>query len=418
MELLMPTFSSAAELQCYADVIVRVGVNLQPGQRLLVRADLQTVDLVHAVVRSAYRAGARLVDVVWADEQLNLVRIQEAPRDSFDQAHDWIPAVTAAYLEAGDALVSIYAATPTLLAGQDAAAVSTMVRATARAAKPASDLVQRNAAAWVVVSYPTPGWAAEVLPNLAEDERMARLWQAIASTCRLDQPDPVAAWQSHVRELEARSAYMNARRYTALRFNGPGTDLTVGLVDDHLWAGGGAVSAGGLPFVPNLPTEEIFTLPHRARADGVLHSSRPLNYGGDLIDDFSVRFAAGRVVGLSAARGEETLRRLVETDEGAARLGELALVAANSPVGRTGLLFANTLFDENAASHLALGNGYRACIRDGNAMDDARFADVGGNLSVVHVDFMIGSAEMNVDGLHTDGSSEPVMRQGEWAFGV
>jgi aminopeptidase len=175
---------------------------------------------------------------------------------------------------------------------------------------------------------------------------------------------------------------------------------------------------GGLPFVPNLPTEEIFTLPHRARADGVLRSSRPLNYGGDLIDDFSISFADGRVTAASAARGEETLRRLIETDEGAARLGEIALVPASSPVGRTGLLFANTLFDENAASHLALGNGYRACVRDGNAMDDARFAEVGGNLSVVHVDFMLGTASMDVDGLRADGSAEPVMRGGEWAFEV
>lgn len=412
----MLPFHSATELQHYADVIVRVGVNLQPGQRLLVRADLQTVDLVRAVVRSAYRVGARFVDVVWSDEQLNLVRLEEAARDSLGHVAAWQPAVSIDYLEAGDALVSIYAATPTLLAGQDPEAVSTMLRAAAHAAKPVSDLVQRNAAAWVVVSYPTPGWAAAVLPEAPGEAQLKRLWQAIASTCRLDQPDPVAAWQAHVRELAARADYMNIRRYDALRFSGPGTDLTVGLVAEHLWAGGGATSEGGGPFVPNLPTEEIFTLPHQGRAEGVIHSSRPLNYGGTLIDDFSINFSNGRVTAVSAASGAATLQRLIETDEGAARLGEVALVPASSPVGRTGLLFANTLFDENAASHLALGNGYRGCVREGNAMDDARFAAIGGNLSIVHVDFMIGSAAMDVDGIYPDGRSEAVMRGGEWAF--
>lgn len=412
----MPTFCSSDELQTYADLIVRVGVNLQPGQRLLVRADLQTVDLVRAVARSAYRAGARFVDILWGDEQLALVRVQEAPRNSLEEVAAWVPTVTAAHLEAGDALVSIYAATPTLLSGQDPALISTMMRAAARAAKPASDLVQRHAAAWVVVSYPTPGWAAEIFPDLPAEERLPRLWQAIATTCRLDQPDPIAAWQQHVQGLEACCRYMNARRYDAIRLRAPGTDLTVGLADDHLWAGGGAHNAAGLPFVPNLPTDEIFTLPHRARAEGVLSSSCPLNYGGTLIDDFRIHFRDGRVTAVSAAKGEDTLRRLVETDEGAARLGELALVPASSPVGRTGLLFANTLFDENAASHLALGNGYRSCIRDGGSMDDGRFTEAGGNLSVVHVDFMIGTATMDVDGICANGSIEPVMRACEWAF--
>ncbi|RRR65713.1 MAG: aminopeptidase [Candidatus Viridilinea halotolerans] len=412
----MQAFSSPTELQAYADVIVRVGVNLQTGQRLLVRADLQTVDLVRAVTRSAYRAGARFVDVVWNDEQLGLVRLQEASRDSLEQVAAWQPQLTAAHLAAGDPLVSIYAATPTLFAGQDPEAVSTTLRAAARASKPASDLVQRNAAPWVVVSYPTPGWAAAVLPAAPEASQLSRLWHAIAATCRLDQPDPVAAWQQHVQALEARAAYMNERRYAALHFSGPGTDLTVGLVADHLWAGGGAVSEGGIPFVPNLPTEEIFTLPHHGRADGFMRSSRPLNYGGELIDDFTIHFSQGRVSDLSAARGEATLRRLIETDPGAARLGEVALVAASSPVGRTGLLFANTLFDENAASHLALGNGYRACVRDGNSRDDEQFAALGGNLSVVHVDFMLGCATMDVDGIYADDSSEAVMRGGEWVF--
>lgn len=406
------------ELSRYADVIVQVGLGLRPGQRLLVRADLQTAPLVRAVARSAYRAGARLVDVIWGDEQLTLTRAQEAPRDSLGEVPTWYPAVAADYLRAGDAMLSIYAATPTLLSGQDPEAVSTMMRATARAAQPVTELVQRNAAPWAVVSYPTPGWAAQVLPDLPEGEREAMLWRAIATTCRLDAEDPVAAWQEHVSDLSARAAHLNAKAYAALRFRGPGTDLTVGLSPGHIWAGGGSLSERGHGFVPNLPTEEVFTLPHRARVDGVVRSSRPLNYGGTLIEDFTLTFEAGRVVDVQAARGEETLRRLIDTDEGAARLGEVALVTASSPVARTGMLFANTLFDENAASHLALGSGYRFCVAGGADMSAEQFVEAGGNVSATHVDFMIGSAAVDVDGVSPDGAGEPLMRGGEWAFSV
>ncbi len=414
----MTSFISAEELGRYADVIVHVGLNLQPGQRLLVRADLQTAPLARAVARSAYRAGARLVDVIWGDEQLTLVRAQEAPRDSFDEVPAWYPEAASSYLRAGDAMLSIYAATPTLLAGQDPAAVSRMMQASAKAAQPVTELVQRNAAPWAVVSYPTPGWAAQVLPDVPEGEREARLWRAIATTCRLDSEDPVGAWKAHVADLNARAAYLNGKAYTAVRFRSPGTDLTVGLPTGHIWAGGDSQSERGQSFVPNLPTEEVFSLPDRGRVDGVVRSSRPLNYGGTLIEDFTLTFEAGRVVKAEAARGEETLRRLLDTDEGAARLGEVALVPASSPVARTGLLFANTLFDENAASHLALGSGYRFCLEGGTELSPEQFMAAGGNVSATHVDFMIGSEATDVDGVLPDGTAEPLMRRGEWAFAV
>ncbi len=414
----MSAFGSESELQRYADVIVRVGLNLRQGQRLLIRAELQTAALVRAVARSAYRAGVRFVDVIWSDEQLALVRVQEAPASTFSEVETWSAMASQGYLEAGDALLSIYAVTPNLLANENPEAISMMQRASASVARPVSDLVQRNASAWAVVSYPTPGWAAQVLPEVPEPQRLQQLWQAIAITCRLDHPDPVAAWQVHLNNLDARSAYMNARAYRALHYRGPGTDLRVGLAEGHLWIGGASTSAHGQSFVPNLPTEEIFTLPDRTQAEGVLRASRSLNFGGTLIEDFTLHFSGGRVTQLSAARGEAVLRRLVESDEGAGRLGEVALVAASSPVARTGLLFANTLFDENAASHLAFGNGYRFCLRDGVAMDDEQFCAAGGNPSMIHVDFMLGSPELDIDGLSADGSVEPVMRAGEWAFAI
>lgn len=412
----LPNFQQ--ELERYADVIVRVGLNLQAGQRLLIRPDIQTAPLVRAVARAAYAAGAPFVDVIWSDEQLGLVRARNAPSGSFEEVAAWQPEVSVAHMRAGGALLAIRGDTPGLLGGEDPEAISTMQRAVARANVNHSALVQRNAAPWAVVAYPTPGWAAQVFPGLPADEAVAKLWQAIAATCRLDAADPVAAWQSHLAELNARCAYMNAKGYSALRYTGPGTKFTLGLPEGHVWAGGDSVSESGQSFVANLPTEEIFSLPHRARADGVVRASKPLSYGGTLITEFSLAFEGGRVAKIEAASGEAVLRRLIETDEGAARLGEVALVPASSPIGRTGLLFANTLFDENAASHLALGNGYRFCLRDGTALDDAQFAAAGGNLSATHVDFMIGSAKLDVDGIAADGSAEPVMRRGEWAFAV
>jgi aminopeptidase len=411
-----PSFQQ--ELDRYADVIVHVGLSLRAGQRLLVRADVQTAPLVRAVARAAYAAGAPFVDVVWGDEQLGLIRARSAPAGSFRELAAWQPGVSEAHLRAGGALLSIRGDTPGLLGGEDPEAVSTMQLAAARANVAVSDLVQRNAAPWAVVAYPTPGWAARVFPGLPADEAVEQLWRAVAATCRLGAADPVAAWQSHLADLNARCAYMNAKAYSALRYRGPGTDFTLGLPEGHIWAGGDSTSEGGQTFVANLPTEEIFSLPHRGRADGVVRASKPLSYGGALIGDFSLVFEGGRVTKVEAGTGEAVLRRLIETDEGAARLGEVALVPASSPIARTGLLFANTLFDENAASHLALGNGYRFCLRDGAALDNAQFEAAGGNLSAAHVDFMIGSAELDIDGVAADGAAEPVMRAGEWAFAV
>lgn len=414
----MTTPAFQQELGRYADVIVRVGLNLQPGQRLLVRADLNAAPLVRAVARSAYGAGSPFVDVHWGDEQLVLARVQSAPADSMGEIAGWAPEVAAAHLRDGGALLSIRGDSPALLGGEDPKRISTMMRAAARASVPVSELVQRNASAWAVVAYPSPGWAAQVFPDLPADEAVARLWRAVADTCRLGAADPVAAWQAHVDELNARCAHMNAKAYHALRYHGPGTDFTLGLPEGHVWAGGDSTTERGQPFVANLPTEEIFSLPHRGRADGVVRASRPLSYAGTLISDFSLFFEGGRVTKVEAATGEEVLRRLVDTDEGAARLGEVALVPNSSPVSQTGLLFANTLFDENAASHLALGNGYRFCLRGGTAMSREEFEAAGGNLSATHVDFMIGSGAVDIDGLSADGAAEPVMRGGEWAFGV
>jgi aminopeptidase len=250
-----------------------------------------------------------------------------------------------------------------------------------------------------------------VFPGSAPAEQISQLWEAIARLCRLDQPDPVAAWERHLAALARRRDYLNAKRYSALHYKGPGTSLTIGLPDGHLWVSGRSESRSGIPFAPNLPTEEVFTMPHRDRVDGVVRSSKPLSYGGTVIENFGLTFAGGKTVTVTAERGQEVLQRLVDTDAGAGRLGELALVPHSSPVSQSGLLFYNTLFDENAASHVALGSAYKFTMSGGESMDDDTFERVGGNRSGVHVDFVIGSGELDVDGMVPGGATEPLMRR-------
>ena len=287
--------------------------------------------------------------------------------------------------------------------------------AIAHAVRPFRDKISRNATNWSVVAAPAASWAARVFPGLPRDEQVARLSTAIARLCRLDAPDPTAAWQSHLDALTERTALLNERRYDALRYRGPGTDLTVGLATGHIWTGGRSRSANGIVFAANLPTEEVFTMPARDRVDGHVRASKPLSYGGTLIEDFSFTFEAGRIVDVRAARAEQVLRDLVATDPGAARLGEIALVPHSSPISQAGHLFFNTLFDENAASHLAIGAAYAFTLQGGEAMTPEAFERAGGNRSATHVDFMIGSGELDIDGVLAGGTTEPVMRAGEWA---
>jgi aminopeptidase len=384
----MPNLSFEEKLQNYAEMAVKIGVGLQAGQRLMVRAPIESAPLVRLIVASAYKAGARLVDVLWTDDTIILARFNYAPRDSFEEYPTWQADALAQMANAGDAVLSIYATDPDLLKDQD------------------PDLV----------ALPIASWAAKIFPDSPPDEQISKLWEAIFKVCRLDQPDPVAAWEGHVAELSARKDYLNAKAYTALKYTAPGTDFTLGLPDHHIWHGAQSQTPTGITFIANIPTEEVFTMPHKDRADGIVSSSKPLSYGGVLIEDFNLTFAGGRVVKVTAKKGKAVLQKLIETDEGSARLGEVALVPHSSPISQSGLLFFNSLFDENASNHLAIGRAYRFCIAGGAGMSDEEFAAAGGNDSLAHVDFMIGSAEMDVDGLTHDGIAEPIMRAGEWAF--
>jgi aminopeptidase len=408
-------------LQRYADAAINAGLNLQPGQRLMIIGPRTTGGvspeatlLVRQLVRSAYRAGSPLVEVLWGDEELALIRFREAGDGSFSQFSEWQPKALIDHIQAGHAMLSVYANDPDLFNGQPPDRVATIQQASSLALQPFSELIARNATNWLVVCGAAARWAAKVFPDLDPAMQTTRLWDEIFKMCRLAGPHAASGWQAHLETLESRSAALNAKRFQALKYRGPGTDLTIGLPGDHLWVSGRSVSRQGVRFAPNMPTEEVFTMPHKDRVDGVVKSSKPLSYGGVMIDDFTIRFSAGRVVEVTATQGESVLRTMVASDEGAARLGEVALVPHSSPISQSGRLFYNTLFDENAASHVALGAAYRFTMKGTESMTDDAFAAAGGNRSMIHVDFMIGHGSLDVDGVRADGTTEAIMRNGDW----
>jgi aminopeptidase len=411
-------------LDQYAELAIRVGLNLRPGQRLVITdirrggVPLETAPLVRRLAEHAYRAGSPLVHVLWRDDPLTRARFEHAPRDSFGEYPDWIARGLLEHVRSGGVILSILAADADLLKDQDPSLVASVQKLAWEKNKELSERMTHNTVNWLVIPAPYPGWATKVFPALPPGEAVARLWEALFRVCRLDRPDPIPAWREHIRQLAARCSYLNGRRYRALRFTGPGTDLTVGLPDGHLWESARFVSQQGVEYTANLPTEEIFTLPHHSRTEGTVTSTRPLNYGDSVIDGFRLRLSGGRVVEAAAAKGEAVLHGLLEADEGARRLGEVALVPHSSPISQSGLTFYNTLLDENCASHIALGEAYRSSLKAGEGMSDPEFAAAGGNLSLIHVDFMVGSGDVDVAGLTGSGASEPVMRRGEWAFEV
>jgi len=408
-------------LHAYAELTVRIGLNIQPTQRLLIigpiangGVSLEAAPLVRHITAAAYAAGARLVETLWGDESLLAARFAHAPRDSFEEFSAWLPHALRQHVDDGHAVLSIYANDPDQLKDAPPEPVAIVQQATARGVQSFRELISRNQTNWSVVAAVASSWAKRVFPDAEPQAQVRCLWDEIVRLCRLDREDPVAAWEEHLKTLAMRTDRLNQKQYSALRYAGPGTELTIGLPQGHQWVGGRSISASGIAFAPNLPTEEVFTMPHKDRVEGTVRSTKPLSYGGTLIEGFSLRFAEGRVVEVQAERGEAVLRRLVGMDPGAARLGELALVPHSSPVAQTGVLFYNTLFDENAASHVALGAAYKFTLRGGEGMSEEDFEREGGNRSATHVDFMIGSAELDVSGVLPNGDVEPVMRRGEW----
>jgi aminopeptidase len=402
------------KLANYAELLIRKGVNVRPGQRLHLTCPVELAELGRRLTDAAYRAGAKIVEVHWVDDAVTLSRFRHAAPDTFDEIPTARADAVTKGVERGDALLAIHAADPDLLKGQDPELVAKVQRMTQEYLLSYSAGVMANKVNWCVAAAPVAAWAARVFPDEPAEAQVAKLWDAIFAATRADLDDPIAAWDGHVAELLRRRAYLNERQFDALRYAAPGTDLTIGLPKSHTWMGGAGKAADGGEFIANIPTEEVFTLPHRDRAEGTVRSTRPLSYAGTLVDGFALTFSGGKVAAVSAERGEETLRRLVDTDEGSSRLGEVALVPHGSPISASGLLFYNTLFDENASCHLALGKAYPKCLDGGTEMSPEGLTSAGANHSLVHVDFMIGSADLDVDGLAEDGSATPLLRAGEW----
>jgi len=404
------------KLDRLAEVAIRIGLGLREGQELVLTAPTDALPLVRLVTAHAYKAGAKLVTTFFSDDATTLARYRHAPDDSFDYAPTWYFDAIATAFKSGAARMAIAGANPALLAKQDPNKVSRANIAVSKAYKPAMELITRHEINWTIVAAATPAWAALVFPNDPEEMALGKLWDAIFFSSRITSPDPVAEWKQHGEALKKRVDFLNNKRFHALRFHSQDgvTDLTVGLADQHLWAGGGTTAGNGIYCQPNIPTEECFTTPHKDRVNGHVTASKPLSHQGTLIENIRCTFKDGKIVEATATAGEAALNKLISTDEGARKLGEVALVPHNSPIAQSEILFWSTLFDENAASHIALGQAYSTCLIDGEKMSNEELAALGANESLIHVDWMIGGPTMNVDGLTADGSAEPLMRSGDW----
>ncbi|GIO43718.1 aminopeptidase [Paenibacillus apis] len=404
------------KLQKYADLAVRIGVNVQPGQNLIVVATVDSAELVRLIVKQAYEAGARSVKVNWTDDTVTRLRYEKAADESFLDDPKWYAGEMLEYVENGAAVLHVISSDPDLLTGIDPQRITNHQKTYGKAMSKYRELQMADKFSWSIVAVPSKSWAAKVFPELPENEQVNALWEAIFKTVRIDQPDPVAAWKEHIANLTQKSEYLNSKKYKKLHYIAPGTDLTIELPKGHLWVAAESLNAQGNTFLANLPTEEVFTAPLKTGVNGTVSSTKPLSYNGNIIDEFQLTFKDGRIVDYSAKVGEATLKQLVELDEGSHYLGEVALVPHGSPISQSGILFYNTLFDENASNHLAIGNAYAFNLEGGKSMTREELNEHGLNASFAHEDFMVGSAEMDIYGVTADGTEEPVFAKGNWAF--
>jgi aminopeptidase len=403
-----------SELEKYAQLTITLGTNVQPGQTLFVRAPIESAQFVRMVVQKAYAAGAKHVYVEWSDDEVNKISYELEPMEGLNDFPDWKVRQMESLATAGAAFLTVYAPNPDLLGSIDAERIAAANKTRAAALEKFSDAMMSDKVSWCLVSVPTPGWANKVFPGIPEKEQMDKLWDAIFRATRIYAENPVTAWQKHVDNLKKRVDFLNRKNFKLLHYKAIGTDLTIALPEGHVWRGGGAETQGGTPFMPNIPTEEVFTLPLRSGVNGVVSSTKPLNYSGKYIENLSLRFENGKIVEAKADTELETLKKLIETDDGSHYLGEVALVPFDSPISNSNIIFANTLFDENASCHLAIGAAYPTCLTGGTEMSREELDKRGVNNSLMHVDFMIGSSDMCIDGELADGTRVPLFRDGNW----
>ena len=397
-----------------ANLAVKRGVGLQKGQNLLITAPIESLPLVRKIAEYAYKEGASIVTPLFTDSDITLSRFKYAPDASFDSATDWLFNGMGEAFDNNTARMAIAGDDPMLLSQMDPDKVSRANKAMAKAYKPARERITEFKINWNIVSWPGSAWASRVFPELPLDEAIVKLADAIFDASRASVDDPIQAWDDHNEKLRIKTNWLNEKNFAALQYNGPNTNLRVGLADEHEWMGGASKAQNGIICNPNIPSEEVFTTPHAYKVDGTVSSTKPLSYQGTLIDNIKVTFKEGKIIEAHASKGEEVLQKVLKSDEGASRIGEVALVPHSSPISQSGIIFYNTLFDENAASHIALGQCYSKCFKGELDLSKEEISKRGGNSSMIHIDWMIGSDQIDVDGIDQSGNPIPIFRKGEW----
>ncbi|MFG6113944.1 aminopeptidase [Halobacillus sp. MO56] len=404
-------------LEKYAELALKTGVNLQKDQMLMVNSTIEGADFTRMVVKKAYEMGAKTVHINWSDDAITRTKYEYESKETLAEVPQWKVDMYDYFAEGGAAILSIRSTDPDLLKGIDGEKIAAANKAGAQAMKNFRSFTMNDRIQWSIVSIPITTWAQKIFPEAGEEEAVTKLWEQIFKIVRVDKENPVVAWEEHNNILAQARDFLNRKKYKKLIYKAPGTDLEVELPEGHIWKGGASkTEKEGIPFNANMPTEEVFTVPHKYGVNGQVSSTKPLNYGGNLIDDFTLTFKEGKVVDYKAEQGEATLKHLLDTDEGSTRLGEMALVPNESPISQSGLIFYNTLYDENASCHLALGKAYPNSLEGGSDMNEEELDKHGVNDSLSHVDFMMGSGELDIDGVLEDGTTEAVMRKGSWAI--
>ena len=406
---------SEESLRKYADVALQVGLGAEKGDRILINAPVQTMEFVRLLVEQAYSAGAHNVDVLWRDDAVSRARFSHGGTEAAEVVTSATEFKLRAH-ELGDSMLSVYAQDPAALAGVDLSRVKTSQKINGDFLRPLSDAQGALRVPWSVVAAPIPAWTTTVYPESELDEATEALWAAILRACRVDEADPVEAYRAHLATLESRRDYLTSRDYRALRYQGPGTDLRLTLPEGARWMGGGAATPDGKRFGPNIPTEEVFCTPHRLHGEGRIQATKPLSLFGTLVDGFAFEVEDGVVTSATAESGQDALNQLLQTDEGAVRFGEAAMVPQSGAVAAEGLIWNNMLYDENDACHIALGQGYSSCIEGHESMSGAELLEAGINESSLHVDFVVGSPDLDIFGVTEDGREEPIISGGEWGF--
>jgi len=405
------------QLEKYADLIVKTGVNIQQGQTLVITSPIECAPFARMIAEVAYLSGARDVVMNWKDELFTKMRFLQAPEVVFEEFPEWQKEFYLSYVKQGAAFISIAASDPELLKDVNPDRVAKVQKTSNLALQEYRERVMSNKNAWCVVSIPTKSWAKKVFPSLSEDEAVTKLWDAIFKTVRVDGKDPVLLWEQHKNKLKVSADFLNSHQFKFLRYkNSLGTDLEIELPENHIWLGGSEFTPEGVEFIANMPTEEVFTMPKKSGVNGHVVSSMPLNYNGSLIDQFSLTFKAGKIIDFTAVTGYEVLKKLIATDEGSHYLGEVALVPYDSPISNAKILYYNTLFDENASCHLAIGKAYPVCIKNGKNMNKKELDQLEVNDSLTHVDFMIGTQDLEIIGITTAGVETSVFKNGNFAF--